>query len=140
MSCEHCANWVLERRRRYCGDGTEQTYFTAPEGKGQCDYLKVDTPPLFHCAAFSEGCDHVKIDLLEGAPWQHFVMGACPDCNGTGGGGICLRCAGTSKVRFYADGHIGEERTRRHPKEPVPDANVQPVLTKIPVDVLGVST
>ncbi len=139
MTCENCFQWVRERRRLY-GDGTEQTYYVAPEGKGNCAYLNIDTPPEFSCAAFIEGGLSVHVDVVEGAPWQYFHMGACPDCNGTGGGGTCRRCTGIGLVRFYADGYVGEERTRRHPKEPLPEPTQSQILVAQPApNVIGVN-
>ncbi len=141
MSCSECANWVVERQRLY-GDGTRQTYYKAPEGKGRCTILPLDTDPGFHCSMFSPGSEHVKIDNVEGAPWEHWDMGPCPECRGRGcpeGGGACMRCVGTGKVRFYADGFVGEERTRRHPKEPLEPLPTPPAAYVPPPrpDVLG---
>ena len=51
-------------------------------------------------------------------------MGKCPNCSGLGcrvsNGRACDRCVGTGQVRFYSDGHIGNERTRTHPNDPIP--------------------
>lgn len=116
--CQNCEHWVVAKEDRY-GDGT--TIVRAkiqPEGNGECQQLKIETKAAFGCNAFALGDEHIQITLKTGSPWQHFVMGPCPDCRGNGSsGGACRRCAGTGLVRFYDDGHVGEEQTRRHPKE-----------------------
>jgi len=142
-NCKDCSNWVLERRRRY-SDGTEITLFEAPSGKGFCDILRMETEPDFGCNKFKSAFPWggVSIENVEGAPWEHFKMGPCPDCNGTGGGeSACHRCAGIAKVRFYDDGYIGEEQTRRHPKEPPPnETELQEKIIKERADILGVAS
>lgn len=120
MPCETCANWTVRRRRVY-DNGDEVITYEAPQGKGHCDKLGIDTPPEFHCAAHAEGHDHVMTERIDGAPWEHFQYRPCPDCNGRGSiegaQTPCGRCVGTARVRFYDDGYIGEESTRLHPKE-----------------------
>ena len=118
MNCADCANWVTARITRY-SDGSEVKTYEAPSGKGSCSALGIECPPDFGCNRFEAGSDPVRISERDGAPWQHWVMGPCPDCTGNGnaGDGACYRCAGTSKVRYYEDGYIGEERTRLHPRE-----------------------
>lgn len=126
MTCDACKNWTVRRTTRY-GDGTEVTTWQAPEGKGRCSILGIDTPKEFGCTAFDgypvgsitvQGIRHVEQSWKNGAPWQHHVTGPCPDCKGKGSdAGPCNRCAGTGKVRYYDDGFIGEEQTRLHPKE-----------------------
>lgn len=120
MTCDTCANWTVRRRRVY-DNGDEVVTYEAPPGKGHCAVLDIDRPPDFHCAAYAEGDDHVVTERVHGAPWEHYRYAPCPDCNGRGsieGAQICCqRCAGTARVRFYDDGYIGEEQTRRHPKE-----------------------
>jgi hypothetical protein len=141
MTCQNCASWTRERRRVYAD--LEQTYFVAPEGKGRCERLPLDTDPDFHCSMFEDGADPIKIERIDGEAWKHWDMGSCPDCNGRGcgvEGGVCGRCVGTGKVRFYADWFVGEERTRRHPKEPEPDSEAVPsVVIKDRPDVMGIS-
>lgn len=120
--CVFCRHWIVKRRRLYA-DGSEVVLFEAPRGRGRCQMLAQETDPNFGCRSFEAAPEggHVATELIEGAPWQHWKMGACPDCGGRGSGvagGACRRCAGIGQVRHYDDGHIGEERTRRHPKEP----------------------
>lgn len=116
--CKGCERWIVERQDRY-GDGTVITRSKIePDGHGECQILGVETADSFGCNAFAEGEDHVLITLKAGAPWQHFRMGPCPDCRAAGNNGAaCRRCAGTGNVRYYDDGHVGEEQTRLHPKE-----------------------
>jgi RecJ-like exonuclease len=122
MRCNECAKWILAEKTLY-GDGTEIFNFRAPEGKGACRVLNIDTDPTFGCHAFKQKSPqftHVIVrDRKPGMPHQYSYAGPCPDCRGAGnaGGGACYRCAGTGKVRHYDDGYIGEERTRLHPKE-----------------------
>ena len=47
-------------------------------------------------------------------------------------GGVCGRCQGIGQVRFYDDGYVGEESTRRHPMEPPPPAATPSVLVPLP--------
>lgn len=119
--CDWCAKWVVRRETRY-EDGSTVVNFQAPEGKGHCELLNIDTAPEFGCAGYapgSEGYSGVEVSQKTGAPWQYSHAGPCPDCNGKGNSGDtgCHRCAGTGKVRHYDDGYVGEERTRLHPKE-----------------------
>lgn len=118
--CQSCAHWTLARVTVY-SDGSTVDTFRAPDGKGHCEELTIDTAPDFGCNKYEidGGSSHVITTEKQGAPWQHWSMGNCPDCAGKGnaGDGACHRCAGTSKVRYYEDGYIGEERTRLHPKE-----------------------
>jgi hypothetical protein len=123
-ACQNCKHWLKEKRRVY-SDGTCKTFFSAEANKGRCEELSIETPPDFSCAMFKDGAgwDHVETDKVEGESWQHWEMGPCPNCRGAGSHPVemrpaCDRCAGTGKVRYYEDGFIGEERTRRHPKEP----------------------
>jgi RecJ-like exonuclease len=119
MKCETCAHWIQARKTLY-DDGSEVVNFQAPEGKGHCESLNLDTDPGFGCTGFIEGCEHVIVARKSGAPWQHSSSGPCPNCNSCGNNqndGACERCQGTGKVRYYDDGFIGEERTRLHPKE-----------------------
>lgn len=125
MHCAECKHWTIKTIRRY-EDGSEIEIMAVPDGKGHCGILDALTTRDFGCIKQQTawGWDHVLIDQIDGQPWQHWKMGPCPDCEGRGsgkaelGGGVCMRCVGTGNVRHYDDGHIGEERTRRHPKEP----------------------
>lgn len=118
MRCDGCARWITGRNTVY-DDGSTVDNFNAPDGKGFCEKLLIETVPDFGCTAFSEGTAHIVVSRKVGAPWQHWTMGPCPDCGGKGNAGDsgCHRCTGTGKVRHYDDGHVGEERTRMHPKE-----------------------
>jgi hypothetical protein len=129
MRCDTCKNWTTARVTRY-GDGSEVVNWRAPEGKGRCSELGLDTPEAFGCTSFAplitNGASiptttipHIISNWKNGSPWQHWTMGPCPDCRGHPGDhgkGLC-RCAGTGKVRYYDDGYIGEEQTRLHPRE-----------------------
>jgi hypothetical protein len=119
FSCENCAKWTRERRRHY-SDGTEQSYYTAPEGKGRCEVLGIDTTRDFGCNKFSltDGPGQIVIDRIEGAPWEHWTLIPCPDCNGVGSANdrACRRCSGTAKVRRYDDGYVADA-TWDHPLE-----------------------
>jgi hypothetical protein len=127
MSCKNCASWVVERKRVYA-DGYEAVDFIAGSGVGECAILKISVPADFSCAKFEKlNWSHVVVEKFDGEPWQHWRMGDCPDCQGRGSGkegGVCGRCAGTGHVRYYADGYVGEERTRRHPSEPEAEAGL----------------
>ncbi len=117
--CQSCDHWTLARITEYA-DGTKVEAFRAPAGKGHCEELSIDTSPNFGCLSHCHADHaHVFITQKDGAPWQHWKMGPCPDCKARGNenDGACHRCAGTSKVRHYEDGYVGEERTRLHPKE-----------------------
>jgi len=123
MRCDGCANWVLERVRTY-DDGTRQSYFKVYGGKGLCEHLNMEVPPDFGCVDYQADknpeANHVRVEEIKGAAWQHWHMGACPDCHGRGcgvEGGACRRCCGGGKVRVYDDGFIGDEQTRKHKVE-----------------------
>jgi hypothetical protein len=64
------------------------------------------------------GWNHVVIDNIEGAPWEHWTFVPCPDCNGVGSANdrACRRCSGTAKVRRYDDGYVADA-TWDHPLE-----------------------
>ncbi len=121
MSCETCSNcqkWVRERRRHY-SDGTEQSYYLAPEGKGHCEVLGLDTAVDFGCNKFMESWwDHVHVEHIDCAPWERWAHVPCPDCNGIGSANdrACQRCSGTAKVRRYDDGYVADA-TWDHPLE-----------------------
>ena len=112
MNCKTCKNWVTERSTAY-GDGSVIVNFRAPDGKGACVPLGLETAADFGCNKYESGGPTVEMSFKGGAPWSHSVAGPCPDCGGTG----CRRCAFTGKVRHYDDGHVGEEQTRLHPRE-----------------------
>lgn len=117
-ACEKCQHWVVSRATLY-GNGERIERWRAPDGKGACASLGIETDAGFSCNRFIESFfDHVDLTIKPGAPWEHFVMIDCPDCGGKGDGGRGHRCAGTGKVRLYDDGYVGDEQTRRHPKEP----------------------
>ena len=118
MQCDECEHWIITRETHY-EDGSVVVNKRAPVGKGTCDILNVDTEADFGCTKFSASGIHSVIFYKAGAPWQHHVMVPCPDCAGAGSNNstACMRCTGTAKVRRYDDGHVGEERTRQHPKE-----------------------
>lgn len=121
--CKTCQLWIKERCRKY-DDGTRVTTFTASPRRGFCEVLERETSGDFGCRSYQPGAnfDHIAVEKIAGAPWQNFTMGDCPECKGRGSGvegGVCWRCVGTGKVRFYDDGFVGDERHRRHPNEPV---------------------
>lgn len=131
MRCDGCNNWTVRRVTRY-GDGSEVVNWKAPDGKGRCSVLDLDTLAEFGCTSFEPlavsavtvvngvpmAPPHVVSNWKNGAPWMHSVNGPCPECKGRGSdSGVCHRCAGTGHVRYYDDGFIGEEQTRLHPEE-----------------------
>ena len=118
-SCSNCKNWVTETRVEYAS-GEARVVFRSPDREGLCAVLGVPTKTEFSCNSWSFGEIHVVTDRKTGAAWQHWKYGYCPDCAGRGmqGDSTCRRCVGTGHVRFYEDGFIGEERTRRHPNDP----------------------
>jgi len=121
MRCDGCKNWTLASQTIY-EDGSRIETFRAPEGRGHCEVLKIDTTPDFGCTKHDpaqDGFSHVFVSQKGGAPWQHWTMIPCPDCGGAGSSNDRPddRCVGTGKVRLYDDGFVGDERTRRHPKE-----------------------
>jgi len=124
--CADCKNWTTRIVTRYT-DGSEIIHYEGATEEmpylGRCSALDdLETKWTFGCNEFTEGSDHTKVlKTKEGSPWQHSHAGPCPDCKGAGSsedaGAGCYRCVGTGKVRYYDDGFIGEERTRKHPKE-----------------------
>ena len=138
MKCFDCSHWVLARKTVY-ENGAEIVTYKAPEGKGHCEQLDVDTAPSFGCTDFlsaGSGGGVVCCSQKAGAPHSHWTMGPCPDCQGKGNGGTdsaCHRCAGTAKVRYYDDGFVGDERTRKHPQEVAPQAGPDPGTVLNPV-------
>jgi hypothetical protein len=124
MHCSNCRFWLTHRVTDY-EDGTRIFNFKAPEGKGRCESLMMETAPDFGCTKFQEGHEHVEImGKKPGSPWHHSHYITCPDCNGTGvvNDGTCGRCCRTGRCLLYDDGYLGEEKTRRHPSE----ANIGP--------------
>ena len=115
MNCADCGNWLLERKTVY-SDGSEIHTFKSPEGKGRCLVLSMDTAPDFGCNKFVPGA-HCEIEHKPDVPWHYWVMIPCPACGNADARGTKCQCAGTGKVRLYDDGYIGDERTRRHPKD-----------------------
>jgi hypothetical protein len=117
--CLTCKSWICQRVMCY-GDGSTVIKFETPEGRGECTLLKIETTADFGCKRFIEGRDHIEVlGHKAGSPWQYFTLGPCPDCKDSAGPGwMCRRCAGTAKVRYYDDGFVGDEQTKRHPKEP----------------------
>jgi hypothetical protein len=125
MRCDACSKWLIQRVTDY-ESGDRIINYASPEGKGRCDVLAVETPSEFGCVQYEPGADHVEVmGSKPGAPWHHSKWGQCPDCHGKGlvppndPQIACGRCARTGRVLYYDDGYIGEEQTRRHPKEAV---------------------
>ena len=115
--CGKCANWKLGTKVTYEGSGVVIEHL---HEKGLCDVLGVATDEDFGCNRFVEGPDQqIEMRSKPGEPWEHWVTGPCPDCSGVGSATdhACNRCAGTSRVRYYDDGFVGEEQTRLHPME-----------------------
>src|SRR5262245_59336094 len=137
FECNSCRHWVTKRARIY-DDGTERVDFGAEPNCGHCEQLAISTAFNFGCNRYDGPCDvHVRIEHIAGAPWQRWHMDKCPDCAGRGSGlqgGVCGRCSGTGRVRFYADGFIGEEKTRRHPKQPEQKSEIDPGTPWAPIE------
>jgi|SRR6516162_2406076 hypothetical protein len=127
-NCCSCSRWKVARTRIY-GNGESFDDWRAELGKGRCTLLAVLTKESFGCNEYCEGAEPVIIEHRpEQQPWHHCWAGTCPDCEGKASWGVetspgfmtttvCGRCCGTGKVRHYGDGYIGEEKTRRHPKQ-----------------------
>jgi len=140
IACGSCKFWVLRKETKY-EDGGIVVNWTAPEGKGRCSHLGIDTLMDFGCLKYQKGGPHIETAVKPGEPWHHKVLGPCPDCRysyceypnctykfcpgvdkclGRGmkeDGGSDNRCVGTGLVFYYDDGYIGENRTKMHPKE-----------------------
>lgn len=124
MDCGTCRFWKRGTRRKF---RSEEQFTAAGNDEGHpCNSAgpikDIITPADFGCINFVEsvGEDQVEVLTFDGEPWQFWDMVPCPDCQGQGStpeAGICWRCAGTSNVRKYADGYVGEEHTREHPRE-----------------------
>jgi hypothetical protein len=122
MRCDGCTHWAISQKTVY-GDGSEIENWAKPSGMGYCASLKHDTEADFGCNRFiaHPSYDHVHIVYKEGAPWQNWQFGPCPDCKGVGCHMVELRpacghCAGLGKVRYYDDGYIAD-KSWDHPKE-----------------------
>jgi hypothetical protein len=118
--CFNCSSWITCRKVIFDGDGQEVITWNTSDGNGKCGVLNFETPPEFGCVSYSPGTSNVSVTHKPGFVWEHFEYRPCPDCGGRGStpeAGMCQRCYGTARVRFYDDGYIGEERTRLHPKE-----------------------
>ena len=133
-ACMTCAFWLTQRVTDYA-NGERIVNYQAPDGKGMCEVLKVETFMDFGCIKHAEGGNlHIEvIGTKSGSPWMHSRWGGCPECGGTApddegnfkmgsgqrvAGSIgCDRCQTTGRVLYYDDGYVGEEKTRRHPNE-----------------------
>jgi hypothetical protein len=134
VKCADCALWL--RGRWVVFPSAARFEPAAPgESEGVCRgplagrIVEAD----FGCVGFRQLASPAEQEervVHAGEPWQVWEMIACPDCGGRGstageppadGGEVsssaCYRCAGTGNVRRYADGFIGDERTREHPVE-----------------------
>lgn len=119
IECSTCKNWLCQRVTDYA-NGERIINFSAPEGEGLCEVLKINTSKDFSCTKYKFGTNHIEImGKKTGSPWHHSHWGTCPDCQGVGliNNGSCKRCAQTGRVLYYDDGYVGEEQTRRHPNE-----------------------
>lgn len=117
MPCSDCAAWIVTTKNVY-EDGDEIVTNQAPDGKGNCQILNVATPSDFGCTQHRPGDSHALSVQKTGSPWHHFLMIPCVVCQGGPTCGGHCQCAGTGLVRKYDDGFVGDEKTRRHPKEP----------------------
>jgi hypothetical protein len=143
-TCDHCALWLVRRETGYDGGEIVVTWFD-PDGRGKClGPLKgVLTEPEFGCNSFQDGGPLIETSRKGGHPWQHATPIPCPDCRKPGCGFVapgectaigcpgtdkCLglgsandgadgRCVGTGTVLRYDDGFVGDNRTKKHPKE-----------------------
>jgi predicted RNA-binding Zn-ribbon protein involved in translation (DUF1610 family) len=114
-TCTNCKTWLVQRVTDYA-NGERIVNYQAPVGKGLCEVIHIETDFTFGCNRFVEGHQHIEIiGIKTGSPWMHSRWGGCPECGGSAIG--CDRCQTTGRVLYYDDGYIGEERTRRHPKE-----------------------
>ncbi len=121
QQCSNCRFWIVRKLDKYA-DGSERETYRAPDGKGLCLFLNQLTDPDFGCNKFSfTSSDHTEVTENEGAPWQRWKMGPCPECDGRGCHMVemrpaCRRCGGLGRVRHYDDGYIADT-TWDHPKE-----------------------
>lgn len=137
--CRTCKHWLIRQENNY-ENGETIVKWSAPEGKGKCQILNMITDPDFGCIKYGKGGPFVKSRYKIGEPWHYSVGGPCPDCKhpycgypnctsercpgpehchgrGTVTGGQDDRCVGTGLVSYYDDGYIGENKTKKHPKE-----------------------
>ena len=126
-TCETCRFWKVGVRNLFASEEKFETL--AEPGHGICQTGPMAghaTPQEFGCNNYQEGAaeDHVETIQHDLEAWQIWVMVPCPDCQAIGNHGgtsdsvsTCNRCAGTANVRKYADGYVGDEQTREHPKE-----------------------
>ena len=139
MKCSDCRHWLTARVTDY-EDGTRIFNMQSDPGKGQCGTLKFETEAEFGCTRFEEGHEHIELmGKKPGSPWHHSHYIECPDCKGTGLSDLketpCVRCCRTGRCLLYDDGHIGEERTRRHPNEVVHGPPPKPVCPECNNDI-----
>ena len=133
MRCGDCKAWWRGGRTTY-SDGT----VLESERKPFCRTLNMETDAEFGCAKFEQigsPDEQLAIEQKDGTPWQNWTMVGCPDCQGKGSAdAACNRCAGTGNVRRYDDGFVGDEQTRRHPKEGDAAAVVDPGTVLTPIE------
>ena len=125
-TCAECRFWRRGTVTRYTTEDRSVLHVDG-EGNAPCHnptgpLVGVTVPSTFGCAlfeAYDTFDDQIEIIVTGGEPWQSWHMGPCPDCSAKGStlGVGCHRCAGTGNVRYYDDGHVGEEQTRLHPRE-----------------------
>src|SRR3974390_1753285 len=142
MKCSTCAKWIVSKKIVYA-DGFEKSEALASDGKGLCETLKIETEPDFACSKYTIaiGLDHHhQITTMEKESWEYWENVPCPDCDGLGSRNdrACRRCAGTAKVRLYADGYLADE-TWDHPKfkaikrgPQVPEIDPGTIISPIP--------
>lgn len=119
MNCSNCTQWLRERRTVY-GDGSVLVDATGSAVASLCRKLDRWTDADFGCIHFVQvesEADQLVTETKVGAPWQHWHMIPCPKCSGGPDSNARCQCAGTGNVRLYDDGFVGDERTRKHPKE-----------------------
>lgn len=137
MRCDGCNSWRRGTRTSY-GDGSvREDLLEQP----RCAMLNIVTAADFGCVHYADDAGGQMLqEAKAGAPWQNWRMVPCPDCRAAGnaGDGACGRCTGTGNVRAYDDGYVGDERTRRHPKEVEAAAGADPGTVLAPVPAAGV--
>jgi len=135
--CSGCKNWRRGTRTEY-GDGTVDDKTLPADGVAPCAVLGIETAPDFGCNRFEQGDadDQIEVIVKDGAAWQNFEMTNCPDCSAVGSKGdtACQRCCGTRMVRRYGDGWLGDERTRKHPKEIAAPVEIDPGTVLAPME------
>ena len=159
-TCNVCKKWLISVRNTYDnGDIIEK--WGAPASQGKCQVLNVLTSDDFGCLKFELNGPLTISRHKAGAPWNHKVLGPCPDCKKPDcgypncenprcpGSDKCFgepavaeghngRCHGFGQVYYYDDGFIGDMKTQRHPKEreQVPDSPMRCQRCTEPVDRL----